>query len=271
MYEQYWKLQSRPFDDGADVRFYFPAESHQAAMLKLRYAAENRRTAALLAGPCGVGKTLLLAMLREALPESFSPIVHLVFPQMSAEELLAYVTGQLTGDTPGEPVPVAQSVHAVESFLVDNASRGRHAIVAVDEAHLIEDLRCWEALRLLLNCEYDGRPALTLLIIGQTSLLAMLQRLHSLEERLAVKCLLRTFDKRETAQYVEHRLKVAGASESIFGTAALQRLHQLTHGIPRRINRLCDLALLVAYAEERKEVTADHLESVHQELVAVSA
>lgn len=271
MYEQHWQLQTRPFDDGADVRFYFPAESHQAALLKLRYAVENRRTAALLAGPCGVGKTLLLAMLRKALPERFAPVAHLVFPQMPAEDLLAYVAGELTGNTPGSAAPVAQTVHVIERFLVDNASRGRQAVVAVDEAHLIDDIRCWEALRLLLNCEYEGRPALTLLVIGKTGLLAMLERLHAMEERLAVKCLLRAFDRRETAHYVEHRLKAAGTSERIFGEAALDRLHELTHGIPRRINRLCDLALLVAFAEEQHEVTANHLESVHGELVAVSA
>ena len=90
------------------------------------------------------------------------------------------------------------------------------------------------------------------------------------EERLGVKCLLRPFNESETAAYVEHRLRVAGARRTIIEPDAVATLHELTHGIARQINRLCDLALLIGFAEERRTLSADHFESVCRELVAVA-
>ncbi len=89
------------------------------------------------------------------------------------------------------------------------------------------------------------------MLVGQTALLPVLDRMPALEERLGVKCLLRPLNTDETASYVSHRLSAAGASREIFTPDALTRLHQLARGNPRRINRLCDLALLVGFAEEQ--------------------
>jgi type II secretory pathway predicted ATPase ExeA len=270
MYESYWRLKQKPFENSADPRFYFPSESHQAALLKLRYAVENRRGAALLSGGSGTGKTLLTGMLRETLGQQCSPFVHLVFPQMSTAELLAYLADELDGSTGGPGGwAVQQSVRRIEHFLAENARQGRHAVLVVDEAHLIDDPHTLEAMRLLLNYEPGSQPGLTLLLIGQTGLLPTLERMPQLDERLAVKCLLRRFTQQETADYVAHRLKVAGAVRTIFEPDALPALHQLTHGAARQINRLCDLALLIGYAEERRTIDAAQLEAVCQELVAV--
>jgi general secretion pathway protein A len=107
------------------------------------------------------------------------------------------------------------------------------------------------------------------LLVGQTGILPTLDRMAQLEERLGVKCLLRPFSAAETAEYVVHRLHAAGAGEAIFDPDAMAEIHRLTHGIPRRINRLCDLALLIGYAEQRKSLLADQLGSIHDELVAV--
>ena len=84
-----------------------------------------------------------------------------------------------------------------------------------------------------------------------------------------MKCLLRPFNEEETAAYVNHRLRMAGAVQPIFEPEALDALHDLTHGIARRINRLCDLALLIGFAEERGTITADQIEAVCEELVTV--
>ena len=270
MYESYWKIEQKPFENRSDPRFYYPGESHQAALLKLRYAIENRRGAALLAGPSGSGKTLLLGMLQAALDESYAPFVHLVFPQMSVQELLAYLAVELgqmpdTGTTPG----VHQSIGSIVRFLQDNTQRGKHAVVAIDEAHLISDPKTLEALRLLLNFEFSGQSGMTLLLVGQPGILPVLDRTPQLEERLGVKCLLRPLAQSETTEYVGHRLNLAGASDPIFDTDALRTLHELTHGIARRVNRLCDLAMLIGYAEERSTITSEQLESVSQELVTV--
>jgi type II secretory pathway predicted ATPase ExeA len=272
MYENYWQLKQKPFENAADPRFYYPSESHQAALLKLRYAIENRRGGALLAGPSGTGKTLLTTMLPGILGETFAPFIRLVFPQMSAAELLAYLADELEGAEPSAATPGVQaSVRRIQRFLTANHQRGHHAVLAIDEAHLLQNVQTFEALRLLLNFEPDGAPALTLLLVGQPAILPTLDRMPQWEERLGVKCLLSPLGEAETAAYVEHRLRAAGATRSIVDADALPTLHALTHGIPRRINRLCDLALLIGFAEEQPTLTADHFEAVCRELVTVSA
>lgn len=278
MYESYWRLKQKPFENAADPRFYYPSHSHQAALLKLRYAVENRRGAALLAGPSGAGKTLLTVMLRASLDGRFAPFVHLVFPQMSTGELLAYVAEELdsgaTAEPASSPLPqasdVQRSVRRIERFLAANVEKGRHAVIAVDEAQLVRDPATFEALRLLLNFEPGGTPALTLLMVGQPSILPTINRMPQWEERLAVKCLLRPFAQAETESYVEHRLRAAGASRPIVEPDAVPTLQELTHGIARQINRLCDLALLIGFAEEQQTLGAGHFEAVCRELVAVA-
>ncbi len=269
MYEAYWQFDRRPFENSSDARFYYPGESHQGAMLKLRYAVENRRPAALLCGASGSGKTLLVGQLRRYLAKQYRPFVHLVFPQMPAEQLLTYVADELGAPGESKPGNIEQTVRRIQEFLTQNAAQDQQAVVAIDEAHLLDDSRTWEALRLLLNFETNSQPLFTLLLVGQPALLVQMERMPALEERLGVKCLLRPFTVDETAAYVNFRLQAAGAKKQIFETDAIETLHQLTHGLARKINRLCDLTLLVGFAEERKTIGSEQLEAVAEELVTV--
>ena len=274
MYEAYWKLNQRPFGSGADPRAYYPSDAHQGALLKLRYTIENQHSAGLLTGPPGTGKTLLLRLLAEQLPERFRPMVELVFPQMPAAELLASFAsglGTTSATALGSTLPkIAESIARIQAKLREQASKGRHTVLAIDDAQLLEGNRTFETLRLLLNMEAEGRPLLTLLLVGQPSLLPMMERMPHFEERLGAKCLLRPLTVEETMSYVSHRLTAAGAQQNIFDTGALETLFRLTRGVPRRINRLCDLALLIAFADEQPSVGAAHVEAVAQEL-AVAA
>ena len=268
MYESYWQLQAKPFDT-ARAAFYFPSEAHEGSLLKLRYAVENHRAAALLVGPSGVGKTLLIRTLREQLSADFGPWAHLVFPELSPRELLAYVATAL-GAGPSDRLPSTdESVLSLEHLLVENHQRGKHAVVVIDEAHLLADTDTLESLRLLTNFEVYRQAALTLLLVGKPTLLPALERMPQFEERFAVKSLLRPLHADETRQYIKHRLRAAGAQRPIFLPDALEAVHQLTHGIPRRIDRLCDLALLIGYAEERPDIGAAQVENVAEELVCV--
>ena len=268
MYESYWQLESRPFDDTIDARSYYPSEVHQAALLKLRYAVENRRGGALLAGAAGTGKTFLLSMLRQALGETYTPFIHLVYPQMAPAELLAYLADEFDGGG-NTGIAVHESIRRIQGALRENAEKGRHAVVVIDEAHLLENSPMLETLRMLLNFGPEGKTGMTLILVGQPGILPLLDRTPQLEERLGVKCLLRPFTASETGQYVAHRLQVAGAVEPIIAAEAVPTLFELTRGIARQINRLGDLALLVGFAEEQQTLSAAHFEAVCRELVAV--
>jgi general secretion pathway protein A len=269
MYQAYWQLHSRPFDNCPDARAYYPSEVHQGALLKLRYVVENQRGAALLAGAAGSGKSLVVGTLARQLDERYRPFVHVVFPQMSVRELVAYLAGEMGAlASPSSSVPLDESVRRLQHFLIDNTKRGQKAVVAIDEAHLLLESEALDTLRLLLNLE--GGADLTLLLVGQPQLLPALERLPALEARLGVKCLLRPFSLEETMSYVTHRMAAAGATHEIFTSEALSRLYQLTGGNPRRVNRLCDLALLIGYAEEQVRINAHQIDAVCNELVTVT-
>jgi type II secretory pathway predicted ATPase ExeA len=136
---------------------------------------------------------------------------------------------------------------------------------------LLEDSGLLESLRLLLNLTVEGRTGFTLLLVGQPALLPMVARHGSLDERIDIKVLLPALTADETAEYVGRRLEAAGATREIFTIGALTTIYQLAAGVPRRINRLCDLALLVGFANGAQEIDAEDVHAVHDELVAVTS
>ena len=277
MYEAHWKLAERPFENRIDNRFYYPA-----ALLKLHYAIENRRAAAVLCGPGGMGKTLLVEALQRQLSETFRPFSHVVFPAMNAPQMVRYLVEQVGAvaatserePTATGPRDMATDVLSFERFLRKNLEKQQHAVVVVDEAHLLEQYDLLEPLRLLLNlaaADSGGESAWTLVLVGQPTLLTHVERYHALDERLGVKCMLNRLQPEETIAYIQHRLRTAGAdAEDVFDYPALERVHCLTQGIPRRINRLCDLALMVGYAEDRTLINTEVIDNVHSDLAAPS-
>jgi len=271
MYESYWQVDCKPFDNATDARFYFPDEAHQGALLKLRYAIENRRGAVLLAGAGGLGKTMLVQTLASQLPENIQPLVHVVFPQMPPDQLLAFLAEEFQAEPfIGEELPpLQQSIRRLRDALTKNAEAGRHALLVIDEAQLLEENGTLETMRLLLNFEYQSQPMLTLLLVGQPAILPALDRMPQLDGRMATKCLLRPFTSEETAGYVNHRLTAANAKQPIFDPSAMEALHGLSRGNPRQINRLCDLALLIGFAEEQTTLGAEQIEAVSDELLTV--
>jgi general secretion pathway protein A len=271
MYESYWGLNARPFDRRAAAAFYYPAENQHAALVKLRYAVEHG-CAAALAGAAGAGKTHLLDLLAGQ-PENQSRVfIRLAFPLLSPAELLGYLADEVAGEEAPSldgTRPLDRSLRRIELSLAKLAAEGKRLVIVIDEAHAIDDPRTWEALRLLVNFETVNRPPPIVLLVGQVNLLQMLSRMPSLEERLTANCLLPAFSADETAAYILHRLQAAGTGREIFDGSAMEAVHALAQGIPRRINRLCDLALLVGYAEERQSITAQQIEAVAEDLTSL--
>jgi general secretion pathway protein A len=271
MYENYWQLEGKPFEPTTNPRFVFNCPGHQAAIHKLRYAIESRRPAALLIGQAGIGKTLAWQALSTQLAGVIGKQVHIIFPLLSPREMLTYLAQELGAAVTSAQPTTNESLAALHSTLLDNHARGKLAVVAVDEAQLLEDAGLLDSLRLLMNLRIGGEPLFTLLLIGQTATLSTMERYNNLDERLELKVQLKPFTSDETAGYIEHRLVTAGAIRPLFTPQALEMAHQLTSGIPRRINRLCDLALMVGFAAQHSEIDTPQLQAVHRELVTLSA
>ncbi len=272
MYNKHWQVNERPFENRVESKFYYPAETHQAALLKLHYAIENRRAAALLCGPSGMGKSLVVDALQSQLPDSFRPIVHIVFPTMHSDQMVRYIVNHVDPASAEQTKETWSDLARFEAFLRNSIDADQHPVIVIDEAHLLEQHELLEPLRLMLNiaaADSAGESAWTLVLVGQPTLLSHVERYHALDERLSVKCMLNRLLQEETAAYIQHRLRSAGAKhDNVFEVAAVERIHILSQGIPRRINRLCDLALMVGYAEDLNIITADTIDSVHGDLAA---
>lgn len=272
MYEQYWGLGCNPFSNNTASQFFFRSETHQAALLKLRYVVENRLGAGLLTGGIGFGKTYLAHMLSVELPAEFGPTVHMVFPQMTTAELLSWLAVELGVDESelnGGSGGVDRTIRRIERQLQMYAESHRHPIIIIDEAHLIEDRQVFQTLQLLLNFQQKSEIAFSLFLVGEPELLSQVSRVAQLDERIAVKSILQALSFEETVQYIDYRLAVAGASRACFDIHAYRTLFELSGGVPRRINRLCDLSLLVGFAEQLSLISAKEIEAVADELMAV--
>lgn len=277
MYLDYWQLAAKPFEPTtADGAFYYPGEAHEGTLSKLLYAVQQGRSAAALAGPSGVGKTLLVNRLAKQLAatgDDRSRLIHAVFPEMSSRDLLAYLAERLGAPavTSNAGGSLEESVRRLEALAEENAASGARQVIVIDEAHVLEDCGALETLRLITNFRAGDAAAFTLLLVGQMGLLSAVSRKPTLDERLGVKTLLRGFTAEETGAYIRHRLAAAGANRELFTAEALQQAHSLTGGYARRIDRLGDLALVVGFASKRPQIGPEELNSVHRELVAVGS
>lgn len=268
MYNSYWGLSRSPFDGDSDLRCFFAGEGQEESLLRLQYVIEQRQGAALLVGETGVGKSLLVKALAARLDASQYPFVNVHFPQMSPPELLAYLAVELGADpgalTPGEG-GLDRVIREIERQVDYCARQERAPVLVIDEAHLIEHPAVFQALRVLLNVQPHGNAPLTLLFVGQPELAPQVARMTALADRIAARCLLQSFRAGETSLYVAHRLDAAGATRRLFSDEALTSIHELANGTPRRINRLCDLSLLLAFADEAVEVSREHVETAAEE------
>ncbi len=253
MYEAYFGLGERPFGETVDPSAYVPLPSRESVLRRVRYGLEHGEGPALVFGPPGTGKTLLARTLSRELG-GFS--THLVFPAMPAGDLLAFLADEL-GASPAADVSasLAGSMRRLRVGLAATAARGERPLLIVDEAHLIDEPATFETLRLLLNFTTNGPPDLSLLLIGGPEVLLRIPA--GLADRLTARCLLGPLSEAETSTYVLGRLASAGATAPLFDPDALAALHRAADGLPRRLNRLADLSLLIAYAEGRSRSDAD--------------
>jgi len=267
MYGNYWHFRDSPFRNHFRRTFYFPSPTHQASLLKLRYAIEQREEAALLVGEPGTGKSFVTHLLGESLAESVAPIVWSCCPFDTPEELVLHLAVEFSGN--GSTGSGYGALRELEAFLTRNLQEGHHAVLILDDAQLLQNVRTWEVLRSLMTRKIGGETPWTLIVLAQPLFLPLLDRLPHLEELFTLKAFLRPWTPEETAQYIKHCVKTAGCDDEVFSSDALEAIADLSSGIPRRVNRLCDLSLLVAFAEKSHQVTAAHVEAVHDELVTM--
>ncbi|KQZ39483.1 AAA family ATPase [Duganella sp. Root1480D1] len=270
MYTQYFNLKQQPFSIAPDPRYLFMSERHREALAHLLYGVGSGGGFVLLTGEIGAGKTTVCRCFMEQIPADCR-LAYIFNPKLTVEELLQSVCDEF-GVAP-EGASVKAYVDAVNSYLLESHAAGLNNVLVIDEAqNLSADVL--EQLRLLTNLETSERKLLQIILIGQPELRQMLARpeLEQLAQRVIARYHLGPLSETEVGSYIQHRLAVAGAGAvELFPRGLLRRIHQLSKGVPRRINLLCDRALLGAYVENRAQVNALILRRAAEEVFAGEA
>ncbi len=263
MYKAYFGLREKPFGKTPDPRFLFLAPGHEEALARLEYAVEEREIA-LLTGDVGCGKTTLSRALMDRCGAGCRFV--LIFnPRMAALEFLRTVAHGLEIDQPARGKD--DLLRQITGVLYDLYRAGACPVLVVDEAQTITDLEVFDEIRLLTNYQLDSHNLLAVLIMGQPELRSILryQPLEPLRQRIALQYHLQPLTLEETMEYLDFRMTAAGGAAGQFTPDALQAIHELSGGVPRRINTIATNALLVAYGADAAMVDAAIVNEVKDE------
>jgi len=270
MYAQFFGLKREPFSIAPDPRYLFMSERHREALAHLLYGLGAGGGFVLLTGEIGAGKTTVCRCFLEQVPKRCN-VAYIFNPKLTVEELLRSVCDEfrIPYRHEGPGLPTAKDyVDALNEFLLKTHAVGQNNVLIIDEAqNLSPDVL--EQLRLLTNLETRERKLLQIILIGQPELRDMLAGpgLEQLAQRVVARYHLDALSETETAQYIKHRLAVAGMTGVIpIDREARKRIFELSRGVPRRINLLCDRALLGAYSSGTPRVGAAIVEKAAREV-----
>ena len=260
MYSQHFGLTQDPFSIAPDPRYLFMSERHREALAHLLFGVSGPHSTAggsgggfvLLTGDIGTGKTTICRCFLEQIPAGCH-VAYIFNPKLTVVELLQSICEEFhitPGATASTPATVKDYIDALNAFLLQSHAAGQSSVLIIDEAQNLQ-ADVLEQLRLLTNLETNARKLLQIVLIGQPELRTMLARpeLEQLAQRVIARFHLDALTEAESTQYIQHRLAVAGHTGPLpFDRKALQAIHRLARGVPRRINLLCGRALLGAWA-----------------------
>jgi general secretion pathway protein A len=256
MYTSFFGLSEKPFAITPDPRYLFMSERHAEALAHLLYGITEAGGFIQLTGEVGTGKTTVVRSLLERMP-GHADVAVILNPQLSPLQFVLTICEELgiflrEDDT----TSLKDLIDVLNRRLLDAHAKGRRIVVIVDEAQNLTP-ETLEQVRLLTNLETPSQKLLQIILIGQPELREVLDRmeLRQLAQRITGRYHLAPLTRPETASYVNHRLRVAGANGEIFTSQALREVHRLSNGIPRIINVICDRALLGAFTQESHRVS----------------
>jgi general secretion pathway protein A len=255
MYANYFGLKENPFSLSPEPRYLFLSEQHRDALNCLIYGIKEKKGFVLISGGIGLGKTTICRSLLSSLDDAVETA--LIFnTAISDLDLLETILGEYGIVLKNKTRNKKYYIDALNEFLLKNFAAGKTAVLLIDEAQNLSH-GVLEQIRMLSNLETETEKLLQIILIGQPELAnnLMLPALRQLNERITVRYDLKPFSPPEVGQYIRHRLKVSGGPGSVkFTKGALSLIYFFSEGIPRRINALCDRALLIAYTKNLSKI-----------------
>ena len=244
-YTAYFGFSERPFSLSPDPDFLFFSKAHTRAFSVLEYGLMTHAPLTVLTGEVGMGKTMLLQALLRQVGEDVT-LGLISNAQGDRGDLLRWVLNALNVPLPEATDYVSLFQH-FQTFVIDEYAAGRHVVLIIDEAqNLGADML--EELRMLTNINSGKDELLQIILAGQPELREIISRteLRQFAQRVTATYHLEPFTRADTAAYIRHRLKQVGGTGDEISAQAITRIHLEAEGIPRSINKLCDLALVYA-------------------------
>jgi type II secretory pathway predicted ATPase ExeA len=265
-YLEHYRLREQPFSIAVDNRFYYDSRQHADALVRLMYAASERKGLAILVGDVGAGKTTLARRLLDQLDDAQyeSALLIIIHSAVTSEWLLKKIATQLGVQKPADDTPSVLT--QLSQRLIEIHEQGKKAVVLIDEAQMLNAREVMEEFRGILNMEIDGQKLITFVLFGLTALDAALALDGPLAQRVAIRCHLQSFTEAITQDYILFRLKVAGAERNPFTLGAIAAVHRFTEGTPRLINTLCDNALLEGFLQKKEKIDEALIQEIARDL-----
>lgn len=250
MYTSFYNLHLKPFQISSDPAFMWFGEKHKEALATLRYGVLDNKGFLLLTGDVGTGKTSLINTLIQSLSDN---VICTSVPDPSLERMdfFNYIAAAFGMDV--EFSTKGTFLARFRQFLMDSNAANKHVLLIIDEAQLLTQ-EILEEIRLLSNIEKPDTKLINIFFVGQNEFNEILNRQQNraVRQRLTLNYNLDPLTPDETAEYIKHRLKVAGTTQTVFDTSAVQEIFMYSGGFPRRINILCDHSLLSGYVQQKK-------------------
>lgn len=269
MYLSYFGLQEKPFSISPNPHYLFLSERHKEALAHLTYGLGEDGGFVLLTGEVGTGKTTITRSMLERLPEN-TQVAMIHNPALSELELLASICDELQITYDAKNATLKSLTDVIKKHLEFNNKAGGHTILIIDEAQLLAP-DVLEQLRLLTNIETDHKKLLQIVLVGQPELQQLLKRneLRQLAQRITARYHLLALTPGQTIAYIQHRLHIAGCDKKIFSMEAMQMVHQLTGGVPRLMNLVCERALVGAFSKQQEIVGSDIVKQAASESLPI--
>jgi general secretion pathway protein A len=265
MYREFYGLLRRPFEMTPDPSFLYLGETHREGLAMMVYAVRSRKGFVVLSGEVGTGKTTLVHALLSQL-DSDTPSALIFNPRLEPLDFFRMLFDEFGIDEPCRTK--AEYLLELNHFLIDCLRQDKTALLIIDEAQNLSP-EMLEEVRLLSNLETPTSKLLQIMLVGQPELSIKLDRpeLRQLRQRIVLRHSLEPFDADELQSYVDERLRLAGyGGKGIFVRSARKRLLEVTGGVARLVNVVCDNALLAGYSRELRTIDGGVIDEVARDL-----
>jgi general secretion pathway protein A len=267
MYNEFFGFREKPFELTSDSNFLYLSHELREVFAVLKYGITDRRGFILLVGEPGTGKTILINSIMDQLQTNVQ-FAYIFNPALDFNDLLHTVLSEFEMLDKDENLSRSEAMNKLNSFAIEQFEKDKNIIIIVDEAQYL-DRKTLENLRLLSNLETRKHKLIQIILAGQSELETTLNhpKLRQLAQRIGHRCRTNPFDEKDTYEYIDHRLNVAGYDgPQLFANKAKKFIWTYSKGIPRVINIICDNSLLIGFGTNQKRIDSYIVKEVIDDL-----